>query len=85
MDCKYYIEMLLATGFHKNTNPDIFMSDLKRFEKHCGKECISCKLVQQKSFDSTRYFDLSKLKTSLKMDLMFYKFIKPWELDAELN
>jgi hypothetical protein len=83
--CKYYIEMLLATGFHKNTSPDIFRSDLKKLQEHCGKECISCKIVQQESFDPTRYFDLSRLKMSLKIDLIFYKCTKTWELDAELN
>lgn len=78
MDCKYYIEMLLATGFHKNTIPEIFRADITKLQEHCGKECVSCKLVQE-SFDPNRYFDLSRLKTCLTMDLMFYRCTKPWE------
>lgn len=76
MDCKSYIEKLLYTGFHKNTVPEIFESDLKELTKHCGDRCLSCTLVKD-TFNPQRYYDLCSLKAALMFDLALMTYARP--------
>lgn len=34
--CKKYIDFLLLTGFHKNTNKDYFYEDLGKINEFCN-------------------------------------------------
>lgn len=33
--CRLYIDMLMATGFHRNTRKEIFFDDFRNINKEC--------------------------------------------------
>jgi hypothetical protein len=44
--CKDYIDMLLASGFHINANKDIFFSDLQNMNNHCNLTTFDMNIIK---------------------------------------
>jgi hypothetical protein len=69
--CHKYLQMLLMTGYHKRTIPDIFTHDVQRLSQICNKTNAEHTLdyINKNHFSTNRYFDLIQLRNRMKNDI----------------
>ncbi len=70
--CKDYLHMLLLTGFHNQTNPEVFRKNLEEIKSKCPNNLAkhTKKFISNENFNSYRYEDMKKLLTTLSADLV---------------
>ena len=70
--CLSYMKMLLATGFHKDSDPKIFQSDIENIGIVCkpNELILTNQFIKSPSFNMRRFHDLEKLRMVISQDIM---------------
>lgn len=70
-NCESYLQMLLQTGYHDRTNPEIFRIDLNKIDVECrGHAKFTKAFIESQHFNSFRYRDMQKLQSTIAADLV---------------
>jgi hypothetical protein len=72
LSCHKYLQMLLMTGYHSKTSPEIFANDIRKLVQICNKNDApnTVEYTSKQDFNISRYYDMINLRNAIYCDFV---------------